>query len=364
MPQETTDITKSWFSSLLKDEKPIYVFGPSSAESEEQVVSVASEISKKYPDAIFRAGIWKPRTRPNNFEGIGSIGLPWLQRTKEEFDLKVASEVANAEHVEACLKAGIDVLWIGARTTVNPFYVQEIAEALKGVDIPVMIKNPVAPDLNLWIGAIERIQQSGITDLAAIHRGFQVYASKPYRNHPQWEIPIQLMADLPDIPVICDISHIGGDPVLFKTLAQKALDLDMAGLHIEVHPKPAEALSDAKQQITPTELEGLLSSLEFRRSQTDNPDYLKILDQLREEIDDVDKNLIMQFGERMEVIKKMGVLKKKNHVTILQVKRWQSIVDRYMEEGKRLGLSESFLKALLNVIHDESMRIQHDIMND
>ena len=364
MTQETAEIKKSWFSSLTDGEKAVYIFGPCSAESEEQVISAARDISKNYPDAIFRAGIWKPRTRPNNFEGIGSIGLPWMGRIKEEFGLKVATEVANAQHVEACLKAGIDVLWIGARTTVNPFYVQEIAEALKGVDIPVMIKNPVAPDLHLWLGAIERIQQSGISDVAAIHRGFQVYASKPYRNHPQWEIPIQLMADRPDIPVICDISHIGGDPVLFKNLAQKALDLDMAGLHIEVHPTPSAALSDAKQQITPDQLVELIGNLEFRRSQTDNPDYLRVLEQLREEIDDVDKNLISQFGERMEVIKKLGLLKKENQVTILQVKRWQSIVDRYMEEGNKLGLSESFLKALLNVIHDESMRIQHDIMND
>ncbi len=360
MQQETETLRNK--KDLKKD--LTFIFGPCSAESEDQVLSVARDISSQFPDAIFRSGIWKPRTRPNNFEGIGEIGLPWLQQVQKETGMKVATEVANTSHVELCLKHGIDILWIGARTTVNPFYVQEIAEALKGVDVPVYIKNPVSPDINLWIGAIERIEQSDIKEVVAIHRGFQNYSSKPFRNSPQWEIPIELMARRPEIPVICDISHIGGDPSLFPSIAQKAMDLNMAGLHVEVHPQPEKALSDAKQQITPSQLNQLINGIEFRELSTDDPDYHEVLENLRKEIDEVDQQLIEQFFKRMEVIKRIGHLKKDNQITILQVNRWKKIVDHYMSEGKSLGLSEHFLQGILNNIHDESMRNQHDVMND
>jgi chorismate mutase len=360
-----TQTTKSelWFSELAASNEALYIFGPCSAESRDQVVSVAKEIAKFHPKSIFRAGIWKPRTRPNNFEGVGEIGLSWLSEVQSETGMKVATEVANANHVELCLKAGIDALWLGARTTVNPFYVQEIAEALKGVNMPIFVKNPVAPDLNLWIGAIERLEKLGISQVAAIHRGFQNYDSKPYRNHPQWEIPIELMAKRPDVPIICDISHICGNPELFPTVAQKALDLNMAGLHIEVHPNPKAALSDAQQQITASDLRTLLSGLERRQVSIEDPDYQSLLDALRSQIDEVDEELIQNLFRRMEVIKKIGALKKENQITILQVNRWQKIVEHFMSEGKILGLGEDFLKGILNSIHLESMRNQNEIMN-
>ena len=363
MSETNTKVQSSWFSELMASEEAKYIFGPCSAESREQVVSVAKEIATLHPRAIFRSGIWKPRTRPNNFEGIGAPGLAWLREVQSLTGMKVATEVANTNHVELCLEAGIDALWLGARTTVNPFYVQEIAESLRGVDIPVMVKNPVAPDLQLWLGAIERLEKMGISQVAAIHRGFQNYDSKPYRNHPQWEIPIDLMAKRPDVPIICDISHICGNPELFPTVAQKALDLNMSGLHIEVHPNPPEALSDAKQQIRPHELKVLLEGLEHRQVSIDDPGYQTILEELRGKIDEVDEALIQNLFRRMEIIKKIGYLKKENQITILQVNRWQKIVEHFMSEGKVLGLSEDFLRGVLNSIHLESMRNQNDIMN-
>lgn len=363
MNTDTTVKTKPWFADFLASDGPKYIFGPCSAESRDQVLNIAREIAAAYPMAIFRSGIWKPRTRPNNFEGVGAPGLAWLKEVQAETGLKVATEVANAGHVELCLKAGIDVLWIGARTTVNPFYVQEIAESLRGVNIPVFVKNPVAPDLNLWIGAIERLEKSGINQVAAIHRGFQNYDSKPYRNHPQWEIPIEFMARRPDVPLICDISHICGDPALFPSVAQLALDMNMTGLHIEVHPDPRKALSDAQQQITAAELHVLLTGLEHRQPSTDDIGYQEVLENLRSKIDIVDDSIIQKLYERMEIIKKIGLLKKENQITILQVNRWKKIVEHFMTEGKLLGLSDEFLKGILNSIHLESMRNQHDVMN-
>jgi len=341
----------------------ILVLGPCSAESRDQVLEVAKHVARWYPKAIFRAGIWKPRTRPNNFEGIGEIGLDWLSEVRQTTGLRIATEVANTKHVELCLNKGIDVLWLGARTTVNPFYVQEIAEALKGFEGTVMVKNPVVPDINLWLGAIERIEQVGISDVIAIHRGFHHYDSKPYRNLPQWEIPIELMSKREDIPIVCDISHISGNPSLFESLAQKAMDLEMAGLHIEVHSNPKNALSDAEQQITPSELDVLLSSIEKRNPFTDNIDFITKLEKLRSEIDDIDSNLLKNFHRRMLLVRNIGEIKKQNKVTILQVTRWKKIVSRYMDEGKALGLSKSFLEGLLNGLHDEGMRNQNDVMN-
>lgn len=342
----------------------IHVFGPCSAESREQVLETAREIAIHFPNAIFRAGIWKPRTRPNHFEGVGKEGLEWLKDVRDETGLKIATEVANARHVEDCREYNFDVLWLGARTTVNPFYVQEIAVALKGFKGRVFVKNPVVPDLNLWIGAIERIEQAGIESVAAVHRGFHHFDTKPYRNKPQWEIPIGLMAKRPDIPVICDISHICGLPDLFKTVAQKALDLSMAGLHIETHLNPLNALSDAQQQITPQQLVDLLNELEVRRSSVDNPDFRMRLETLRNEIDNIDENLLRDLNKRMETVRSIGELKKDNGVTILQMSRWKNIVERYMSEGKTLGLSEHFLRDLLNAMHDEAMRKQNEVMNE
>ena len=341
----------------------MYVLGPCSAESREQVVETAVSIANHFPKSIFRAGIWKPRTRPGNFEGIGELGLSWLREAGDKSGLKVATEVANTRHVELALKNDIDVLWVGARTTVNPFYVQEIAEALKGMDIPIMVKNPLAPDFSLWLGAVERFEKVGTSQVIAIHRGFHHYDSKPYRNLPQWEIPIQLMAERPDLPILCDISHIGGDRALLAGIAQKAMDLNMNGLHIEVHPDPAEALSDSRQQITTDQLLDLISGIEWREATTDNQEFHQSLRHLRSEVDSIDQDVLKAFFRRMESISRIGALKKKNKVTVLQVKRWKKIEDHYLTEGKALGLSEEFLTKLLHIIHDESMRIQHDIMN-
>ena len=327
------------------------------------MLTTARSISSAYPNAIFRAGLWKPRTRPNQFEGVGAGGLEWLAEVKKETGLRVATEVANAGHVQHCLDAGLDIFWIGARTTVNPFYVQEIAVALKDSHAKVFIKNPVSPDLNLWLGAIERIEQSGLTGIIAIHRGFQSYNSSPYRNKPQWEIPIELMSRRPDIPIICDISHICGDPMLFRQTAQKALDLNMAGLHVEVHPDPKSALSDSRQQITVEQLTELIDSLEFRRKSSDDATYLEMLRKLRREIDFADEELISALHRRVDLVRRIAVLKKENQVTILQVERWKEIIEHYLSDGKTAGLEESFLREVLNAIHDESMRVQNEIMN-
>ena len=363
MAEETANSTELKKVHKALNQRPIYIFGPCSAENRDQVVDTAIEIARFHPNAIYRAGIWKPRTRPNNFEGIGEIGLKWLQEAGDKSGLPVATEVANTKHVEAALQHHVDILWIGARTTVNPFYVQEIAESLKGVDIPVMVKNPVVPDFNLWLGAIERFEKIGIKQVVAIHRGFHHFDSKPFRNSPQWGIPIQLLTNRPEIPIICDISHIAGNPDLFPSLAQKAIDLNMNGLHIEVHPSPANALSDANQQIKVEQLQSLLSGIEWRSPSTDNPDFLVTLQNLRQDINGIDDALIKNFFKRMEMIRKIGILKKGNQVTILQVERWKKIEEHYMTEGRALGLSESFLSELLTLIHDESMRIQYEVMN-
>lgn len=352
---------QSWHNS---NGLPIKIVGPCSAESTDQVLQTASEIAQAFPDAIFRAGIWKPRTRPGKFEGVGEAGLKWLVEVQQQTKLKVITEVATSAHLEACMKAGIDMVWIGARTTVNPFSVQELAEAFKGVDIPVFVKNPINPDLGLWIGAIERFQNSGITKIAAIHRGFHAFETSPYRNSPRWELVVDLKTSLPGLPVLCDASHISGNPTLIASVAQKAMDLDYQGLMIETHINPAVALSDAQQQITPKELVVIIENL-ICRSAT-NPDelFLNKLMELRSRVDTVDDAIIQALTQRDRLIREIGQFKKNHNVTILQLQRWEEILQRQLSHGSNSGLSEPFIKQLYELIHTESIRIQYEELNN
>lgn len=351
---------EKWFPTA---EKPLLISGPCSAESELQMLETAHGIAKNFPNNIFRAGIWKPRTRPNAFEGVGNIGLKWMQRVKEETGMLTATEVANAHHVEECLKHGIDILWIGARTTVNPFSVQEIADVLKGVDIPVFIKNPVNPDLQLWIGALERINNAGITKIAAIHRGFHSFEMTPFRNDPKWEIAIELKTLCPSLPLFCDPSHICGNTELLPYIAQKALDLAMNGIMIETHIQPKIALSDAKQQVTPFALAELVSNLAIREITSENLEFKNKLDELRNVINKVDDEILQVMSTRMSVARQIGDYKKDNQVTILQISRWEEILRTRLKNGEMMGLSQNFIKELYQLIHNESIRIQNGVMN-
>ncbi len=346
---------------LNTDNKPVVIAGPCSAESETQMLEVAQGIAQIPQVKILRAGIWKPRTRPGSFEGMGSIALPWLVNAAKETNLLSACEVATAKHVEEALKAGVDVLWIGARTTVNPFSVQEIADVLKGVDVPVMIKNPVAPDLQLWIGAIERVAAAGINRMIAIHRGFQTIAKTKHRNNPLWEIAIELRAEMPGLPIFTDPSHIAGKSELVAGIAQKAIDIDTDGLMIETHPTPANALSDARQQITPAELSTLLRKLELRNTNSSNEDFQNRLEELRSIMDGIDEEILKVVARRMAIAEKIGEYKRDNNVTILQIKRWRNIVETRTAKGNALGLNEEFVKALMQLIHKESIHVQTEV---
>jgi len=343
--------------------KPIIIAGPCSAETEEQVFETTQQLAEIGTVNLLRAGIWKPRTRPGNFEGVGEIGLKWLVDAGKAHNLPTTTEVANAKHVELALKAGIDVLWIGARTTVNPFSVQEIADAVKGSNIPVMIKNPINPDLQLWVGAIERIQKAGITDISAIHRGFSSFEKTKFRNEPKWGVPIELMRLFPELPIICDPSHIGGSRELIEPISQKALDMNMSGLMIETHLNPDKAWSDAKQQITPSTLGTILSGLVVRDKTIENPEFLTKLDTLRTQIDDSDQRLLEILAERFKIISEIGKYKKENNTTILQSERWFDILKKRKENGNELGMNEDFIDSLLKLIHKESVLLQTKIMN-
>ena len=349
-----------WFPDY---HKPLLIAGPCSAESEAQMLDTAKQIAAQLPNSIFRAGIWKPRTRPNTFEGIGSIGLKWMQQVKQQTGLRTATEVATASHVEECLNHGIDILWIGARTTVNPFSVQEIAEVLRGVDIPVFVKNPIYPDLQLWAGALERINNAGITKLAAIHRGFHSFDNGPFRNAPNWQLAVDLKTACPQLSLICDPSHIAGTPELIPFIAQKAMDMDMDGLMIETHCNPPAALSDAKQQVTPAQLTGILNDLHIRSASVDNSEIQTKLEELRCVINKLDKDLLELLVRRMSVSAQIGQYKRDNNVTILQVAHWKKLIETCVETSNQLGLSETFIKDLYGLIHDESIRIQTEIMN-
>ncbi len=346
----------------IETDRPLLISGPCSAETEEQVMETARRLMNTRTQ-IFRAGIWKPRTRPGSFEGIGVEGLKWLKRVKEETGLKTATEVANGKHVFEAIKYGVDILWIGARTTVNPFAVQEIADALQGVDIPVMVKNPINPDVELWKGAIERLGKSGITRMAAIHRGFSSYAETKYRNAPNWQLPIDLKRSRPDLPIICDPSHIGGKSELLQEISQRAMDLNFEGLIIESHITPKKAWSDARQQITPEELNTLISNLVLRRMDPGSNGFLQQLEGLRSEIDRLDDDLMRVLDDRMKVAAKIGECKKENGVTILQSGRWDSILEKSITEGAEKGLSAEFIKRVFSAIHQESINTQTNIMN-
>jgi chorismate mutase len=350
----------SWMTAKAQ---PLLIAGPCSAETEEQLVATAHLLAATGKVTALRAGIWKPRTRPGEFEGIGSIGLEWLKRAKAETGLPTAVEVATAKHVEEALKGGVDILWIGARSTANPFTVQEIADALKGVDIPVMIKNPVNPDLSLWIGALERVNNAGITKLAAIHRGFSSYEKTAFRNEPMWDLAINLKTHAPELPIICDPSHISGNRELIPYVSQKALDMDMQGLMIESHIDPSVAWTDAKQQVTPAALSELIDRLALRQPEVVNSQVKDALADLRSGIDKIDDLVIAKLAERMKLVEQIGNYKKDNGITILQVNRWDEILQKRTNYGKALNLNPEFTEKLLELIHGESIRKQTEIMN-
>jgi chorismate mutase len=343
--------------------KPIIISGPCSAETEDQTIATAKQLAATGRIHALRAGIWKPRTRPGQYEGAGEEGLKWLAAAKRETGLPITTEVANAAHVDAALKAGVDILWIGARTTVNPFSVQEIADSLKGVDIPVMVKNPINPDLELWIGAMERLNKAGITKIAAIHRGFSSYEKGPFRNAPMWDMPIELKTRIPELDIICDPSHIAGNRDLISFISQKALDLDMAGLMIESHINPDAAWSDAKQQVTPAVLAKIIDSLVVRTVTSDNKTFKDTLSILRDQIDQLDDEIMSKMSQRMKISEKIGQYKKENGVTILQVNRWEEIIQTRITLGKAMGLNPDFTTELLKLIHQESIQIQTKVMN-
>ncbi|MDR0941181.1 MAG: bifunctional 3-deoxy-7-phosphoheptulonate synthase/chorismate mutase type II [Bacteroidales bacterium] len=342
--------------------RPLVISGPCSAESEEQMLETARGL-KAIGVQIFRAGIWKPRTRPGMFEGIGSQGLKWLKTVKKETGMLTATEVANKEHVYEALKMGVDILWIGARTSANPFAVQEVADALQGADVPVIVKNPVNPDLELWIGAIERIAGAGITKLAAIHRGFSAFDKGKYRNEPRWQVVIELHRRMPELPIICDPSHIGGDSQYIFEISQKAMDLGLCGLIIEAHNNPAEAWSDAKQQITPAQVGEVLQKLVIRQTNSDNVEFKQSLDELRQKIDVLDNDVLNLLQQRMEVVKEIGKNKKENNIQILQSDRWAQIVEKAKKEAAVRGFSEEFVEQFFKAIHQESINIQNNILN-
>lgn len=339
--------------------RPVVIAGPCSAESEEQVMTTARGLAAKGVK-MFRAGIWKPRTKPGGFEGVGAVGLPWLKRVKEETGMYIAIEVATRDHVMEALEAGVDILWIGARTTVNPFAVQEIADALEGVDIPVFIKNPVNPDLELWIGAIERIYRAGIRRIAAIHRGFSSYDKKIYRNLPLWHIPIELRRRYPALPIFCDPSHIGGKRELIAPICQQAMDLSFDGLLVESHCEPDVALSDASQQITPDVLDYVLNLLVIR----DTTQTTENLTELRRQIDQIDESLLELLAKRMRVSREIGVYKKEHNMPILQTPRYSEIMEKRSLSGLSLELDKEFVRTLLRDIHEESVRQQVIVMNE
>lgn len=347
-----------WLSSM-EQTNPLVIAGPCSAETEEQVLTIAHAL-KKTGTTIFRAGVWKPRTRPGNFEGVGKIALPWLKRVKKETGLLISIEVANANQVKLALENDVDVLWIGARTSVNPFAVQEIADALEGTNKIVFVKNPINPDLGLWIGAIERLQKANIKKIGMIHRGFSSYRKSMYRNEPNWQIAIDIKNHFPNLPLICDPSHIGGRRDLIEELSQTALDLQYNGLMIETHHNPDKAWSDAKQQVTPERLNTILENLVVRKSNFEITSK-EILTNLRMEINQIDHQIISILAERMEIAEKIGQEKKKQNVAVLQPKRWSEIFDKNIELGLKNGLSKEFVEKIYREIHQESITHQKSV---
>lgn len=354
-----------WFMKALpwksKPGQPLVVAGPCSAESESQVVETALALAASGRVVAFRAGVWKPRSRPGSFEGIGISALPWLVAAREASGLPVMTEVANAQHVEACLKAGLDALWIGARTTVNPFYVQEIAEALRGVNIPVWVKNPIHSDLGLWIGALERLDAVGIGFVAAVHRGFYADRPEPFRNEPKWELSFALRSRVPDVPIVCDPSHIAGKRSLVEQVARTALDLQLDGLMVESHTNPDKALSDAAQQLTPDALNALLEGLDVRRGTPEDAEALRVLSELRSTLDGLDSELVHLLQARMDLVAAIGHLKAKHGMTVFQLDRFRHIFQARGEEAAALGVHPSLIDELFQVVHKYSVQKQIEV---
>lgn len=348
---------------LPKIDNPLLISGPCSLESEEQALSTARELAKDKRVFVYRGGIWKPRTRPGMFEGVGSIGLEWLKLVKQETGLLTGTEVANAQHVEECLKAGVDVMWIGARSTASPFVVQEIADVLKGTDQVIMVKNPVNPDVQLWVGALERLNQAGLKNLVAIHRGFTPFSETKYRNYPNWKTVIELRRILPNLPIICDPSHISGKREYLYEISQKAFDIGLDGLMIESHIDPSCALSDKEQQVTPAELAKILDKLVIRYASSDNPQFDNKLEMLRSRIDMIDHEIMEVLAQRMNIVRQIGQYKKENKVTALQINRWAQIMEDRAKLAEKLNLDDTFIKALFQLIHEDSVRQQSDIMD-
>ncbi len=343
--------------------RPIIISGPCSAETEEQVIETAQRLAATGKVDVLRAGIWKPRTRPGMFEGIGTKGLPWLQQAKKLTGLPVTVEVATAKQVEDALHFDVDILWIGARTTVNPFSVQELADALKGVDIPVLIKNPVNPDLELWSGAVERIARVGVKQIGLIHRGFSNYGNTEYRNAPMWHLAIEMKRRNPDMLMICDPSHISGRRDILLEVSQKSIDLDYDGLMIESHIDPDNAWSDAKQQITPEQVAEMLNTIVWRKEDVNSEAFHEALEKLRQQINHLDDEMMQLLGQRMKVADKIGEYKRANNITILQTNRWNEILERGFKRGEKAGLSKEFITRYLDAVHMESINHQNKVMN-
>ncbi len=356
---ENTKEMRTWLDEFKLDH-PLVIAGPCSAETEDQVLKIAHEL-KDSDVSVFRAGIWKPRTRPGGFEGVGAIGLKWLQKAKAETGLLMATEVATAAHVQLALEHDIDVLWIGARTTVNPFAVQEVADALRGTDKIVLVKNPVNPDLALWIGGLERLYNADIKKLGVIHRGFSTYEKTKYRNNPEWQIAIELQNRFPDLPLICDPSHITGKRDMIQDVSQQALDLNFDGLIIETHIDPDNAWSDAAQQVTPTALKQIFKDLKVRKETDEADDYNSRLAKLRTQIDEYDEKILEVLGSRMKIADQIGLLKKEKNVAILQNKRWNEVLGKMILDGEKKGLSEEFVLQIFKAIHQESINHQEKV---
>lgn len=363
MANKKLDIIPLYEWGMFTDPRPSVVAGPCSAESEEQLMETAKGL-KEMGINVFRAGIWKPRTHPGCFEGVGAPGLEWMEKVRSEYGLKISTEVASEKHVRECIRHGVDLVWIGARTTANPFLVQEIADALKGTDIPVLVKNPVNQDLDLWIGALERLNSAGIRKLGVIHRGFSTFEKIKYRNDPQWHIAIELRSRYPELPFFVDPSHLGGSKDYIQEISQRSLDLGFEGLMIESHCNPSVALSDAKQQLTPPELSDLLyNKISVRDADSDSQEWKENIDQLRAKIDIIDENLLYVLGSRMNISRKIGEYKKNNNVAIIQAARWDSVLAKVVEMGKEYDLPEKFISAVFNAIHDASVEVQNEIIS-
>ena len=364
MANQNIDLIPLYDWGMFTEPRPSVVAGPCSAETEEQVMETAKGL-RELGINVYRAGIWKPRTHPGSFEGMGVQGLKWMQRAKKEYGLKIATEVASEKHVLECLKFGVDLVWLGARTTANPFLVQEIADALKDTDIPVLVKNPVNPDLDLWIGALERLNRAGIKKLGVIHRGFSTFDKIKYRNDPQWQVAIELRSRYPQLPFFVDPSHMAGSREYIREISQRSLDLGFEGLMIESHCNPECALSDAKQQLTPAELRNLLENqITVRDSDSDSKEWKENIDQLRAKIDVIDENILYALGSRMNISRKIGEYKRDSNIAILQTSRWDEVLARVICKGKEHGLPEGFVRDVFNAIHEASVEVQNEIISE